>query len=88
MFAGGAIIFDLQSRNLPGWSRSVWPLLILTSGIVIAPNAIPVLPPEAYIRYAKALHIGQPAIERHKLGPLPQIFADQFGDSTATRAKA
>ena len=40
---------------------------------------IPVLPPETYIRYTKALHLAPPAIETHKLGPLPQIFADQFG---------
>ena len=26
-----------------------------------------------------ALHIGQPRIENHRLGPLPQLFADQFG---------
>jgi hypothetical protein len=27
----------------------------------------------------KAIGLEQPAIETHKLGPLPQIFADQFG---------
>ena len=34
---------------------------------------------QAYIRYTKALHLAPPAIETHKLGPLPQLYADQFG---------
>jgi hypothetical protein len=54
-----------------------------------AARAIPVLPPETYIRYARALHLTPPAIETHRLGPLPQIFADQFGweDMVATVAR-
>ena len=40
---------------------------------------LPLLPPETYIRYVKATHLEQPRIENHKLGPLPQLFADQFG---------
>jgi hypothetical protein len=48
--------------------------------------AIPVLPVETYIRYAEALHFQPPKIETHRLGPLPQILADQFGwqEMTAT----
>ena len=48
-------------------------------GIVLAPLAVPVLPVETYIRYSRALHLDQPAIEKWKLGPLPQFYADQFG---------
>ena len=52
---------------------------MVATGVVLAPLGIPVLPPEAYIRYTKALHLAPPAIETHKLGPLPQLYADQFG---------
>jgi len=45
----------------------------------LAPTLIPLLPPETYIRYAAATHLQQPRLENHKLGPLPQLFADQFG---------
>jgi len=31
------------------------------------------------IRYSATMHLQQPRIENHKLGPLPQLFADQFG---------
>jgi hypothetical protein len=46
---------------------------------MLVPLAVPVLPPETYIRYTKAMHLAPPPIETHKLGPLPQVFADQFG---------
>ena len=52
---------------------------MLMGGALLAPLAIPVLPPETYIRYTKAIGLEQPRIENHRLGPLPQIFADQFG---------
>jgi hypothetical protein len=40
---------------------------------------LPVLSPEAYIRYAATLHLQTPTIEKWKLGPLPQIYASEFG---------
>jgi len=52
--------------------------MVLMSAL-IAPTVIPLLPPETYIRYAAATHLEQPRIENHRLGPLPQLFADQFG---------
>jgi len=52
---------------------------LAVTAAVYAPLAIPVLPPATYVRYTKALHVAPPAIETHKLGPLPQLFADQFG---------
>ena len=34
---------------------------------------------ETYIRYSEALHFAPPRIENNRLGPLPQLYADQFG---------
>ena len=75
LFAAGAVFWEAQAH----WRRFVWPIPLAASAIVFAPIAIPLLPPETYIRYAKALHFNQPAIETHRLGPLPQFFADRFG---------
>ena len=63
--------------------------LMVVLSAVYSPLAIPVLPPETFIRYTKALHLQSPRIETHRLGPLPQLYADQFGweEMTATVAR-
>jgi 4-amino-4-deoxy-L-arabinose transferase-like glycosyltransferase len=85
LFAGGGVLWEqLLARPKFTWLKFAWLkptylALMLLGGAVLAPLAIPLLPPETYIRYTKALGLQQPAIETHELGPLPQIFADQFG---------
>ena len=84
LFAAGGVLWEAQAH----WRRYVWPIGLAASTVFAAPFAIPVLPPAVYIRYAKALHFDQPKIETHKLGPLPQVYADRFGweEMTATVA--
>jgi 4-amino-4-deoxy-L-arabinose transferase-like glycosyltransferase len=84
LFAGGAVVFEmwLDGPRLAGLKRGLriaWPALLAGTAVLLAPLAIPVLPPETYLRYTKTLHLAQPAIENHALGPLPQIYADEFG---------
>ncbi len=80
LFAGGAVLWErwLERPGL-GWLRWTWVAAMILWGAVLAPLAIPLLPPETYIRYTTAMHLKPPPIENHKLGPLPQLFADQFG---------
>jgi 4-amino-4-deoxy-L-arabinose transferase-like glycosyltransferase len=75
LFAAGAVFWEAQPR----WRIYVWSAALVSTSVVILPLAIPVLPPDTYIRYAKALHVNPPAIETHRMGPLPQLFADRFG---------
>jgi MFS family permease len=84
LFAAGGVFWGARPRQ---WTYA-WAIVLALSAIVFAPFATPLLPPETYIRYARALHFDQPAIETHKLGPLPQFFADRFGwrEMTATVA--
>jgi len=80
LFAAGSVQFESWlSRPRWSWARIAYPALVAVLGIALAPLAIPLLPPETYIRYSQALHLEQPRIENNDLGPLPQIFADQFG---------
>jgi len=88
LFAGGAVRTGAWFERQPVWRRLAWPAAMLASAAVLAPLAIPVLPPETYIRYTQALHLAPPAIETHRLGPLPQIFADQFGWEEMTQTVA
>jgi Dolichyl-phosphate-mannose-protein mannosyltransferase len=89
LFAGGSVMWEgwLQRPRLHG-TRIAYPIWLVVFGVVLAPLAIPVLPPEAYVRYTKTLHFQPPAIETHRLGPLPQLYADQFGWEEMTAAVA
>ncbi len=90
LFAGGAVTWEdwLKRPQLLRW-KVAWLALMVATAAIFAPIALPILPPEKYVRYTNALHLAPPAIETHRLGPLPQIFADQFGweEMTATVAR-
>jgi hypothetical protein len=80
LFAGGGVLWErLLARPRLAWLKLAYPALMLLGGALLAPLAIPLLPPEIYIRYTKTIGLEQPRIETSRLGPLPQIFADQFG---------
>ena len=80
LFAGGSVLWEQWlARPRLRWVRPVYGALMVLMGALLAPTLIPLLPPETYIRYAAATHLQQPRIEMHRLGPLPQLFADQFG---------
>jgi 4-amino-4-deoxy-L-arabinose transferase-like glycosyltransferase len=80
LFAAGSVTLEsLLARPRLHWIKLAYPTLLVVAGAVLSPQVIPVLPPQTYTEYAKALHFQPPAIETHKLGPLPQIYADQFG---------
>jgi len=86
LFAAGAVYWESRLQH-SRW-RFAWPALLALSAALLAPIAIPVLSPEAYIRYTQALRLRQPRLETHELGPLPQIYADQFGWEEMARAVA
>ncbi|MBI4585948.1 MAG: glycosyltransferase family 39 protein [Planctomycetes bacterium] len=65
----------------PGWSylRPAYLILLALGGAVTAPMALPILPPETYIAYSRALGLAPPRIENRETSDLPQLFADRFG---------
>jgi hypothetical protein len=77
LFAAGGVALDRWMR--PRAARAVVVSLVALEGLVLAPFALPCLPPETFIRYSGALGMAPPAIETHLLGSLPQLFADRFG---------
>ncbi len=77
--AGGVAMEGWFSRRGRQWLKPAYASLLLISGAIGAPLAIPVLSPETYIRYSQRLHLVPPPIETDRLGPLPQFYADMFG---------
>ena len=54
--------------------------LLAAGGAALAPMALPVLPVESLISYARALGLSEVSSgERHEMGALPQHFADMHG---------
>jgi hypothetical protein len=79
LLAAGGITLE---RGLPerwAWLRSTFAGLLVVGGVLVAPTVLPCLSPEAYVRYTQAVGLQQPRVESHRLGRLPQLFADRFG---------
>jgi hypothetical protein len=49
------------------------------TGIVAVPLAMPILPVEATVRYARFWHVEDVHVEKLPTGKLPQLFAEMFG---------
>jgi hypothetical protein len=81
LLAAGAIVVE-RHLALKRWGR--WPAigvlaLLSGGGALLAPLALPVLSPEGYIAYSRALGISHSLGEKRGEARLPQFFADQFG---------
>ena len=81
MAAGAVMITHWLSR----WPRArrvtvvALPVLLAGEGLIIAPVAIPLLAPAAYVGYEQTLGLRPKDMEHNEVGALPQHFADRFG---------
>jgi 4-amino-4-deoxy-L-arabinose transferase-like glycosyltransferase len=80
LFAAGAVSLDAffarrAWRNTP----VVAGVAIVAAGLALVPMTIPVLPPETFIAYSRAIGLGVPKMERGKRAELGEIYADMFG---------
>lgn len=79
LFAAGAVAVESWTG---GRARAVRPALaVLMVGVALAlsPFGRPVLPVDAFVRYAAALGLKPGTEERKALGRLPQFYADMHG---------
>jgi 4-amino-4-deoxy-L-arabinose transferase-like glycosyltransferase len=79
---------DLAPPAYFTWLRWAYVIAIILSSAVLAPLSLPILSPENYIRYQRALGFEPPRAENQNTGPLPQHFADEFGWEEMTREVA
>jgi hypothetical protein len=90
LFAGGAIAWErvAQRRGL-GWVRGPLVGLIVVGMIALLPLFLPVLSPEAYLRYQAALPFDIQPDEKSMLAePMPHYYSDCFGWEEMVRAVA
>jgi 4-amino-4-deoxy-L-arabinose transferase-like glycosyltransferase len=78
LFAIGAVALERAVRN--GVIRTVYAAAIVALSAVIAPLALPILPPAAVVAYERALHLAPQQQERGDAATvLPSTFADMLG---------
>jgi hypothetical protein len=82
--AGGAFAQTLLARF--DFARLAYTVLLCASGIVIAPEAYPLLPLQAFIKYERVLDMRSVKMEKHPQGVVPQHFADMLGWDTLIAA--
>ncbi len=78
LWAAGAVAIEEWTGGRRGGTalRAVTAAVVVLAGALLAPLARPILPVDAYVRYAQAFGVRPGTDERKALGRLPQFFAD------------
>jgi hypothetical protein len=80
LFAAGGVAIETWTRGRAGQALRVLAVAAVAGGgLLTAPFAKAILPPDTFVRYADAVGIHPSSGERQELGRLPQMFADMHG---------
>ena len=79
LFAAGGVAVERVFAARLKWIKPVLLGVILVTGALFAPLALPILPPEKLVAYMRGIHLQLPRTETSHTAALPQLFADQFG---------
>jgi hypothetical protein len=80
LFAAGGVAVEHWLRGpRVAWIRPAAVAVLLVLGALIAPLALPLLPIDAYVRYARAWGRTPSTEERNGVGELGQFYADMHG---------
>jgi hypothetical protein len=84
LLAAGGVAIEMWSTRISGSharsaARSAIAGWLVLSGAIFAPIALPLLSPAGYVAYQQKLGLAPPKTEVAHVGPLPQLWGDQFG---------
>ncbi len=80
VYAGGGMFIEaVVKRKNFGWIKYGLAGLIVITGLITMPMALPVLPVDTFISYSKILGVSPQNSEHKELAELPQFYADMFG---------
>lgn len=89
LLAGGGVQLEMLSEKRSfRWIRYALPFMLITGGALSAPMTLPVLPPETFIQYTRAIGFEAGSPEGKELAGLPQLYADMFGWEEMARTAA
>jgi hypothetical protein len=78
-FAAGAVAVEAGTEKRARNLRPILAVLMVGASLAVSPLGRPVLPVDAFVRYAEALGQKPGTDERQALGRLPQFYADMHG---------
>jgi Dolichyl-phosphate-mannose-protein mannosyltransferase len=89
LFAGGAILVEHLGGRTGRLIKAVYIVLLLVSGLLLAPLAMPILPPATFAAtYGFLSGTGNAAAGQDTQGIFPQPLGDRFGWENMTRTVA
>ena len=78
--AGGVICKQWIERNRRTWLKWVFVLVLIVPALVFMPLIAPVISPEHFVAFTRAIHFMPPVSEHsHARSPLPQYYSDELG---------
>ncbi len=78
LFAAGAVALEEPLRRMR-FAAMLYPALLVLCGLLVAPEAYPLLPLATFERYEHVLDFRGIKMEKHPEGRVPQHFADMLG---------
>jgi Dolichyl-phosphate-mannose-protein mannosyltransferase len=81
LFAAGSVVCEAWiARTRRAWLKPVFVLVLLVPALALLPLIAPVLSPESYLAFIRAIHFTPPVSEHsHARSPLPQYYSDELG---------
>ncbi len=77
--ATGVVVGRLCERRFWRWFKPVIAVYVTIAMLIMMPFAVPVLPVETFVAYARKVGMVPESGENRRVARLPQFFADRFG---------
>ncbi|HJQ98187.1 MAG TPA: glycosyltransferase family 39 protein [Candidatus Polarisedimenticolaceae bacterium] len=88
LFPAGGVAVEAWTRRRFTAPLRAGAIVLILSVLIAAPLAKPLLSEDRYVRYAEALGVSARSDENHRMGRLPQFFADMHGWEEMARSVA
>ena len=87
LFAAGVVVLErVRIRRWLAWLRPAYVAILALAGVLIAPIAMPILPPATFVRiYGTHAGAGNGAAAQSTSEVLPQVLSDRLGWDSLTR---
>ena len=87
LFAAGAVVLErLRLRRWLAWIRPAYMVLLALVGVLLAPFAMPILPPAAFLRFFGSYSgTSNAAVAQGRSEVLPAVLGDRLGWDSLTR---